>query len=140
MALKIDRDTKVIFITEVESIFTNDTTIEQGWKERHPCLKEIIIPEGILEIEEEAFANCSHLTKVTLPSTLRKIGRNAFAGCKALEQVVVPDAITEIKLWGERHAWCLNPNKPFTDLHDDIIKGFEVELFREEDSRPDYWE
>ncbi len=140
MALKISSDTKVIIITEEERIFTNNTTIGKGWKEQNPFLKEIVIPEGILEIEEEAFANCSHLTKVTLPSTLRKIGRNAFVGCKALEQVVVPDAIAEIKLWDERHVWSVNPNKPFTDLHNDFVKGHEVELFGESDSRSDYWD
>ena len=41
---------------------------------------EIIIPDGIINIGAEAFANCS-ISRVVFPNTLKKIGRHAFDGC-----------------------------------------------------------
>ena len=46
-------------------------------------LSEIMIPDGIVAIEDGAFENCSNLTKVSLPDSLEHAG-NLFAGCDAL--------------------------------------------------------
>ena len=48
------------------------------------AFKEVEIPSGIIEIESNAFENCTQLKKVELPSTLKKIGNNAFTGCDNL--------------------------------------------------------
>lgn len=47
----------------------------------------IIIPEGVICIEGEAFANCQKITSVKLPNTLRNIGDTAFRLCDSLEHV-----------------------------------------------------
>ena len=48
----------------------------------------IVIPEGVTEIGEGAFKNCSFAKVVTIESSvLRTIGNNAFEGCTALEQI-----------------------------------------------------
>ena len=44
-------------------------------------LREIVIPEGVKEIEEYAFALCTKLEKVTLPESLNRIAENAFVSC-----------------------------------------------------------
>ena len=41
----------------------------------------VIIPEGIEGISENAFFNCKTLKTLTLPNTLREIGAQAFNGC-----------------------------------------------------------
>lgn len=41
-------------------------------------LKNIIIPENVLSIEDEAFADCTDLIDVILPTTLVKIDEDAF--------------------------------------------------------------
>ena len=43
-------------------------------------LKSIIIPEGVTEIEDYAFAKCKSLSRVTLPKSIGKIGDSAFFG------------------------------------------------------------
>lgn len=51
-------------------------------------ITEVIILEGIKEIDVYAFENCTNLQKITLPATLKKIGPDAFSGCENLTQVV----------------------------------------------------
>ena len=128
MGFKIEKDTKIITMVLEEQEFTNSNTITKGFSKNYPNLKEIIIPEGITSIDEEAFEGCVDLTKITLPSSLKHIGRNAFADCKNLKTVVLPDSISEIECWGERRVWKISMNKPFSGLADNLIKGLEVEL------------
>ena len=46
---------------------------------------DIIINEGLTNIGERAFENCSNITSVTIPSTVTSIGKNAFNGCEKLK-------------------------------------------------------
>lgn len=46
----------------------------------------VIIPEGVVEIEAEAFESC-HIKSVKFPDTLRVIGAKAFFNCSDLEYV-----------------------------------------------------
>ena len=59
--------------------------------------KYVEIPQGIVEIAENAFWN-SGLTTVKLPDGLQKIGFGAFYG-NDMQNVVVPDSVTDIGAW-----------------------------------------
>lgn len=56
----------------------------------------VVIPEGVETIEDGAFWMCRNLKTVVLPHTLRKIGDNAFNTCEELTSVVIPDGCEEI--------------------------------------------
>ena len=43
-----------------------------------------MIPEGVTSIGDEAFSNCSGLTKITIPDSVTSIGWSAFEGCSSL--------------------------------------------------------
>lgn len=129
MKFKIGKDTNVITIVREEEVLTNSSTIQKGaFGGFLEDIKEIIIPEGITSIEENAFKGCTNLTTVILPGSLKHIGRNAFVDCKSLKTTVLPESISAIECWGERRAWKIDLNKPFTDLAQYLIKGLEVEL------------
>ena len=49
---------------------------------------EFTIPEGYVEIEANAFAGQTKMTKITIPSTMKEIGNKAFNGCGSLKEVV----------------------------------------------------
>ena len=50
----------------------------------------IIIPEGITEIGECAFADSTCISDVTIDSSVfRTIGKNAFSGCTSLEKITI---------------------------------------------------
>ena len=57
---------------------------------------DLIIPEGVIEIEENVFEDCSSLTKVTIPESVKSIGMYAFSECNNLTEVTLPDSITDI--------------------------------------------
>ncbi len=45
------------------------------------------IPEGVTEIGNRAFYECTSLIKVTIPNSVTKIGMCAFSGCTSLIKV-----------------------------------------------------
>lgn len=47
------------------------------------------LPEGIISIEENAFANCDALESISIPCSVTSIKKNAFAGLKNLHTVSV---------------------------------------------------
>lgn len=55
-------------------------------------LTEVVLPEGLTEIEDYAFAECKQLTQVTIPSTLETMGEAAFYGCSMLTGLGAIDA------------------------------------------------
>ncbi len=55
---------------------------------------EVIIPEGVTEIGEYAFAE-TKIKKITLPESLTKIGDYAFY-MSTLEEIVIPSGVKEI--------------------------------------------
>lgn len=77
-------------------------------------LKNVIFPEGLKKIGDNAFANCKYLTKVTIPGSVKvvdgfcesgireltleegiqKINENAFYECNQLTSVTLPDSLT----------------------------------------------
>ena len=62
----------------------------------HGTDENVIIPEGVLEIGNRAFADCTSLKSVTFPSTLTSIGVYAF-GNTGLQEVVLPENLKILK-------------------------------------------
>ena len=59
-------------------------------------LTSVVVPEGVKTIENGAFWMCLSLKNIVLPSTLRKIGENAFNSCAELTSIMIPDGVVEI--------------------------------------------
>ncbi len=59
-------------------------------------VEEIIVPDGVESIGEQAFGGLSAVTGITLPDSLRGIGAYAFNGCEALENVGLPSDLVWI--------------------------------------------
>ena len=53
---------------------------------------DIHIPEGVVEIDDEAFNNNQNTESVTLPSTLRRIGNSAFCTC-GMKSLYIPKSV-----------------------------------------------
>ncbi len=58
-------------------------------------INSVVIPEGVDKIEDGAFWMCTNLKSVVLPSTIQKIGDNAF-NSSGLTSIVIPDGCEEI--------------------------------------------
>lgn len=60
-------------------------------------LEEIILPETMTEIYDNALYKYTALTNVTLPSSLTTIKANAFNGCTALTNITLPSSLVTIE-------------------------------------------
>ena len=56
-------------------------------------LTVIKIPGGVVEIGNNAFADCGKLTHVTVPASVRRIGASAFVDCVRLAGVTLPNTV-----------------------------------------------
>lgn len=58
-------------------------------------LKEIIIPNSVVNIGERAFSNCG-LTNITIPNSITTLSDYTFYGCSALTSVTIGESVKEI--------------------------------------------
>ena len=72
--------------TRLESIIAKNCT----------KLREVVIPNTITSIGDEAFYGCSSLASVTIPESVTSIGKSAFYNCRSLTSVIIPDGVTSI--------------------------------------------
>ncbi len=56
-------------------------------------VREITLPDGLLDIGDMAFAGCRSLERVHLPDSVRSVDAFAFALCSALTELTLPDGI-----------------------------------------------
>lgn len=77
--------------TEV-TVPENVTHIHEGAFEGSAVTK-VILPEGLLVIDDMAFDHCELLEEINIPSTVHTIGRQAFNYCDSLAVVVIPESV-----------------------------------------------
>ena len=56
----------------------------------------VVVPEGVTNIVEGAFAGFDTLKGVTLPNTVEAIGASAFSNCTALVTAKIPSSVTTL--------------------------------------------
>ena len=58
--------------------------------------EDIVIPDDVVEIADEAFAECNDITSVIIPKSVVKIGRYAFWLCKGLKAISLSSGVNFI--------------------------------------------
>lgn len=81
---------KIVFPGSIKTIYSGNQLYEL------PNLKEVVLQEGIEEIDASVFCRNPKLSKIQFPSTLKKLGYNAFQGCASLEEIILPDSVEEV--------------------------------------------
>ena len=82
--------------TEQYSIPDGILMIENGAFARCSKLTSITIPNSVTMIGEGAFSGCSRLTSITIPNSVNRIGKGAFSGCSKLTSITIPNSVTMI--------------------------------------------
>lgn len=59
-------------------------------------IKKVVIEEGMANIGEGAFKNCSNLSSVSIPNSVTEIGGYAFGECSNLTSIAIPNSVTAI--------------------------------------------
>ena len=67
---------------------------------------DLVIPDGVTVIPENAFRYYGNMTSVTFTASVKEIGRYAFESCTGLIEVTIPNSVTN--LGGSAFANCSN--------------------------------
>lgn len=97
----IETASKTLILGGKNSVIPNDGSVININEEAfYNCsgLTDITIPDGIISIGKEAFNGCINLTKVSLPDSVKKIGLNAFKDCHSLKTITIPAGITNFEV------------------------------------------
>lgn len=58
-------------------------------------LREVILPEGVEEIEQETFNGCEALERINFPTSLKKLGNSALSNT-GLTSLALPETLEEV--------------------------------------------
>lgn len=77
---------------DVEEFEINENTKIIAYNAFENCtnLKNIVIPNNVIQIGNNAFNNCTSLQSVVLSNNLNRIEESAFSNCESLENVTFP--------------------------------------------------
>jgi len=85
----------------------------------------VIIPPGIIGINNNGFAYCKDLQNVVFNKDLKVIGNHAFMGCRNLRKVVIPDSVTSIGAMAFAYSGVreveLTKSKDFNKISDSVF-------------------
>jgi len=68
------------FVSETYNIGSQITIVADEAFSYTDCLKNVIVPETVKRVGQNAFRNCKNLSKINLPDAAMDIGANAFYG------------------------------------------------------------
>lgn len=80
----------------LKSVIITGGDINYGAFENCRLLTNIMIGEGITNINSYSFYGCSSLNSITIPGSITNIGDYAFKYCISLTNIVIPNNITSI--------------------------------------------
>ena len=72
-------------------------------------ITQVVMPETIIEIENNAFENCKYLENVVFSDSLEVIGALAFRYCENIGEINLPDSVNEIHL--QAFSYCSSLRK-----------------------------
>ena len=76
-------------------IITDGTVIPQGFF-KDTGIENVVLPNGITSIGDDAFSSCHRLTGLIIPEGVTSIGNYAFWYCSSLTSITIPDSVTSI--------------------------------------------
>ncbi len=76
-----------------------------------PAVRNVIVPNGISIIRDDAFIYCTMLESAELPTSIEVIGNYAFYWCTALKKITIPENTRIIGSYGYSFYGCLNLEK-----------------------------
>ena len=87
-------DAEVVIDSNVKVIYANAFANNRN-------VATVVLPEGLVEIQDGAFDFCYGLTTINIPSTVQKIGKNAFRYCEDLANVTFTEGGDDLLIIGE---------------------------------------
>lgn len=70
-------------------------------------ITSIKLPDGICDLQKEAFAFLEHVESVTIPDTVNRIGECCFLGCDSLKSIRLPGSLKVVSFRSFGSCSCL---------------------------------
>lgn len=93
-------------------------------------INKVVVNEGIENIGNQLFRNCTKLEEISLPESIKSIGACSFISCNSLREITIPQRVTSIgkfaftgvylyntKYYGTKDMW----NNINVEVHNDAI-------------------
>ena len=88
------------FNNKLERIVLSKNLKKIGWNAFYTAgVKELVLPNSLIHIGEQAFSGCVNLKKVGLPIHLKKLATHVFSSCENLTQIELPEALQNIGMY-----------------------------------------
>ena len=93
--------------TEITNLIIPNSVTSIGDDAFYGCkgLTSVTIPNSVTSIGDGAFYSCKGLTSVTIGNSVTSIGHEAFSNCSGLTSVTIPNSVTSIG--GEAFYGCI---------------------------------
>ena len=91
------------------------------WYAHCSSIKEVVLPEGLTNIGQCAFAYCN-MKDILIPNTVTRIENDAFYNCDRLDSVFIPESVTNIR----DYAFCGCDSLHYIDIGKNVrsISGY----------------
>ncbi len=78
---------------------SNPLTITKTLKINDEEITDLVIPDDVTYIGDNAFRECTNITSVTMGESVTSIGASAFYGCKNCASITIGENVTSIGGW-----------------------------------------
>ena len=95
-AIKLIPESAFDYCSSLREIDLYNVTTIEAFGFRESGLERLVIPDGVKEIGEGAFYDCSNMISVEIGSGLRTIEKETFANCINLNYIFVPGTVKTI--------------------------------------------
>ena len=90
---KLENGTLTISGTRMPNYLVEDHV---PWFNDRGKINKVVIKDGVTNIGDFAFYECTSLTSITIPNSVKSIGYDAFYFCKNLTSIEIPNSVTSI--------------------------------------------
>lgn len=59
-------------------------------------LNSVTFPSTLQEIGDYSFSDCTGITEINIPTSTKKIGSGAFSGCKEITEIALPNTLNDL--------------------------------------------
>ena len=88
--------------------------------------KQVVIPNGVVEIGERAFVLCKSICTVKIPDSVKRVEDFAFGGCESLKYMSIPQGVISIGEWAFSGCVSLQDisiNSTNIHIGEDVFRG-----------------